>query len=161
MTQLHDPAAYAAQLNDKVARLRELLAPFAAPEPEVFDSPIEHYRLRAEFRLWREAGERHYAMFAAGDKFTPILIEQFPIASAAINAHLQDKARGSGEISYLASPVTGGGVTVGRFPQLFLLAMAQGKKQPADWAAFAWNILASQGQRIIKDGKDGYQVMPK
>ena len=86
MTQLHDPAAYAAQLNDKVARLRELLAPFAAPEPEVFDSPIEHYRLRAEFRLWREAGERHYAMFAAGDKFTPILIEQFPIASAAINA---------------------------------------------------------------------------
>lgn len=73
--------------------------------------------------------------------------------SAAINTHLQDKARGSGEISYLASPVTGGGVTVGRFPQLFLLAMAQGKKQPADWAAFAWNILAGQGQRIIKDGK--------
>jgi SAM-dependent methyltransferase len=73
--------------------------------------------------------------------------------STAINAHLQDKARGSGEISYLASAVTGGGVTVGRFPQLFLLALAQGKKQPADWAAFCLNVLAGQGQRIIKDGK--------
>ena len=74
-------------------------------------------------------------------------------ASAAINAHLQDKARGSGEINYLASPVTGGGVTVGRCHQLFLLALAQGKKQPADWAAFCWTVLAGQGQRIIKDGK--------
>jgi SAM-dependent methyltransferase len=73
--------------------------------------------------------------------------------SAAINAYLQDKARGSGEISYLASPTTGGGVTVGRFPQLFLLALSQGKKQPADWASFAWNVLAGQGQRILKDGK--------
>ncbi|KAB0734959.1 tRNA (uridine(54)-C5)-methyltransferase TrmA, partial [Pseudomonas aeruginosa] len=48
-----DPAAYAAQLEDKKARLAGLLAPFAAPAPEVFESPREHYRLRAEFRLWR------------------------------------------------------------------------------------------------------------
>ena len=33
MTQLHDDAAYAAQLHGKVTRLRELLAPFAAREP--------------------------------------------------------------------------------------------------------------------------------
>ena len=71
--------------SDELQALFDSLAA-AAPEPEVFDSPIEHYRLRAEFRLWREAGERHYAMFEAGDKHTPILIEQFPIASAAINA---------------------------------------------------------------------------
>jgi tRNA (uracil-5-)-methyltransferase len=51
----------------------------------VFDSPREHFRLRAEFRLWREAGQRHYAMFAQGDKRTPILIEDFPIASQRIN----------------------------------------------------------------------------
>lgn len=85
MSQNRDQAAYAAQLNDKVARLRELLAPFAAPEPQVFASPGEHYRLRAEFRLWREAEERHYAMFAAGDKHRPILIDDFPIASVRIN----------------------------------------------------------------------------
>lgn len=85
MTLVRNAATYAAQLDAKVARLRELLAPFAAPEPAVFDSPAEHYRLRAEFRLWREQEERHYAMFEAGDKHTPILIDEFPIASLRIN----------------------------------------------------------------------------
>ncbi len=80
-----DPSTYAAQLAEKTQRLRELLAPFAAPEPEVFDSPREHYRLRTEFRLWREGEDRHYAMFEAGDKHTPIFFEQFPIASRRIN----------------------------------------------------------------------------
>lgn len=69
-----------------------------------------------------------------------------------LNAFLCDKARGSADIAYLASPLTGGGVTVGRFQQLFLLARSQGKKQP-EWAAFAWNILAAQGQRLLKEGK--------
>jgi len=86
MSSTFDPASYTAQLDEKAARLRELLAPFEAPEPQVFDSPREHYRLRAEFRLWRDDGKRHYAMFAPGDKHTPILINDFPIASQQINA---------------------------------------------------------------------------
>lgn len=85
MSAAFDPSSYATQLDAKVARLRELLAPFGAPEPAVFDSPREHYRLRAEFRLWREGEGRHYAMFEQGDKHTPILIEEFPIASQRIN----------------------------------------------------------------------------
>ncbi|MDD1962770.1 tRNA (uridine(54)-C5)-methyltransferase TrmA [Pseudomonas sp. 39004] len=85
MSAAFDPSSYATQLDAKVARLRELLAPFGAPEPAVFDSPREHYRLRAEFRLWREDGQRHYAMFAPGEKHKAILIEDFPIASERIN----------------------------------------------------------------------------
>lgn len=81
-----NPANYPVQLGEKAERLRDLLAPFDAPSAQVFDSPREHYRLRAEFRLWREGDQRHYAMFAPGEKHTPILIEQFPIASEAINA---------------------------------------------------------------------------
>ena len=81
----HDPTQYADQLAEKKARLQTLLAPFDAPEPEVFDSPGEHYRLRAEFRLWREGEERHYAMFEAGDKSRVNLIDDFPIASQRIN----------------------------------------------------------------------------
>lgn len=73
--------------------------------------------------------------------------------SDKLNAHLIGKARGSSEISYLASPVTGGGVTVGRFEQLFLLALAQGKKQPAEWVQVVWQLLAAQDQRLVKDGK--------
>jgi SAM-dependent methyltransferase len=73
--------------------------------------------------------------------------------SERLNNHLKTKARGSADVAYLASPVSGGGVTVARFQQLFLLAIDQGRKQPAEWADFAWQILASQGQRILKDGK--------
>lgn len=86
MSAAFDPSAYDAQLQAKVTRLRELLAPFGAPQPAVFDSPREHYRLRAEFRLWREDGQRHYAMFAPGEKHKAILIDDFPIASERINA---------------------------------------------------------------------------
>ena len=46
-----DSQAYAEQLEAKVTRLRDLLAPFDAPEPTVFDSPLQNFRLRAEFRL--------------------------------------------------------------------------------------------------------------
>ena len=70
-----------------------------------------------------------------------------------LNTHLMMKARSSNELNYLASPVTGGGVTVPRFQQLFLLAKQQGHKQPQDWARFVWNILAAQSQRLLKDGK--------
>ncbi len=70
-----------------------------------------------------------------------------------LNAHLLQKARGSSDLGFLASPVTGGGVSLGRISQLFLLAVSQGKKQPSDWAQMVWQILASQGQKIIKEGK--------
>lgn len=70
-----------------------------------------------------------------------------------INRYLMNKARGCNDISFLASPLTGGGVAIGRFQQLFLSALASGKQRPAEWGADAWQILAAQGQSIIKDGK--------
>lgn len=70
-----------------------------------------------------------------------------------LNAHLINRARGSADISYLASPMTGGGVPVGQFQQLFLLALSQGNKLPKDWAQYVWKTLEAQGQKIIKDGK--------
>lgn len=69
-----------------------------------------------------------------------------------LNLFLMDKARGSGDNTYLASPVCGGGISVGRFQQLFTLALKQGKKSPVELAAFVQNILARQGQKIIIDG---------
>lgn len=66
------------------------------------------------------------------------------------NLAVMEKARHSADLQFLASPVTGGGLAVDRFQQLFLLALAQGDKDPA---AFVWRILDAQGQRIVKDGK--------
>lgn len=70
-----------------------------------------------------------------------------------INQFLIKKARGSSDIGFIASPVTGGGVALSRFNQLFLQALLSGRKQPAEWAQYAWNILQSQGQKIVKEGK--------
>ena len=82
-------------------------------------------------------------------------VQQAPkkTATKALNAHLMEKARGSSDVSFLASPVTGGGILVNRFQQLFLAAQQQGKKTPQNWAQSAWEILSSQGQRLIKEGK--------
>ena len=68
------------------------------------------------------------------------------------NAHILDRARSSGDLAYLASPVTGGGFSVNRFYQLYLLAINQGKKKPEEWAQFVWQILLVQGQKLVHEG---------
>ena len=72
--------------------------------------------------------------------------------SRALNIHLITKARSSNDITTLTSPVTGGGITVSRFDQLFLLAFTQGRKQPGEWAQSVWQILQAQGQKLVKEG---------
>jgi SAM-dependent methyltransferase len=71
----------------------------------------------------------------------------------AFNHAVLQRAQDSADLQYLASPVTGGGLVVGRFQQLFLLALSHGKKQPDDWADFVWTVLSTQGQQIFKEGK--------
>jgi len=70
-----------------------------------------------------------------------------------LNSYLANKARGAGDIAFLASPVTGGGVSVGRIDQLFIVAVKQGKARPEELAQFVWGILQAQGQRLVKEGK--------
>lgn len=70
----------------------------------------------------------------------------------SLNSHLMQKARSSGEIAFLASAVTGGGVPVDRFSQMFLLGRQQGCKTNKELGEFAWDSLSAMGQSIIKDG---------
>ncbi len=49
--------------------------------------------------------------------------------------------------------MTGAGLSVSRIDQLFLLARTEGRAEPADAAAWVWDLLASQGQGMIRDGK--------
>jgi len=70
-----------------------------------------------------------------------------------LNAHLLDAARSNGDIAHLACPITGGGMGLSRFRQLFLLASRQGRRATSDWARFVWELLESQGERIVKDGQ--------
>lgn len=82
---LPTPHLYQQQLAEKEQRLAALLAPYQTPTIEVFDSPAEYYRMRAEFRLWRDNQGLHYAMFETGEKYKPILLDSFSVASKQIN----------------------------------------------------------------------------
>gem|GEM_PF-1516239 len=73
--------------------------------------------------------------------------------SDQINKAIVMKSRASGQIAYLASPVTGGGIFIQRFQQLFVFAFITGYKSPQEMARFVWGILASQAQKLLRDGK--------
>jgi SAM-dependent methyltransferase len=67
----------------------------------------------------------------------------------AFNTALFERAQADGVIGFVASPVTGGGVALSRLQQLFLLAR---QRKIADAPQFVWNLLAGQGQRLMRDG---------
>lgn len=77
------PEKYEGLLNDKVIAFEQLMSGFETPEIEVFESPREHYRMRAEFKVWRDADDIHYAMWGE-DKTLPVLLETCQIADKAI-----------------------------------------------------------------------------
>lgn len=70
-----------------------------------------------------------------------------------LNTRLCALARHAQDVNALASPVTGGGVNVGRIDQLFLLARSLGQEGVDAWATFAGQVFGSQGQRMVRDGK--------
>lgn len=74
------------------------------------------------------------------------------VRTRRLNQYYCNQARGSQDISCLASPVTGGAIVVSRFRQMFLLAIEQGKSTPEEWAQYAWSVAAAQGGKITKDG---------
>jgi len=76
--------SYDDQLSEKATRLKTLLASFTTPEPEVFRSPVDHYRMRAEFRIWHDADEMYHIMFDQQTK-QRLRVYQFPAASKLIN----------------------------------------------------------------------------
>lgn len=75
---------YEAQLAEKVARLQSMMAPFSGLVPEVFRSPVSHYRMRAEFRLWHDGDDLYHIMFDQQTK-SRIRVDTFPAASQLIN----------------------------------------------------------------------------
>jgi len=71
----------------------------------------------------------------------------------ALNEALRERAKTGGDIRFLASPVIGAGVAVGRFQQLFLAARRKGLETPADWARDVHATLVSNGQAVVLNGK--------
>ncbi|WP_324132742.1 class I SAM-dependent methyltransferase [Bosea sp. (in: a-proteobacteria)] len=68
----------------------------------------------------------------------------------AFNTAVIKRADHSADLQFLASPVTGGGVSVDRIQQLFLSGMVLKGVDPVE---HAWARLSAQGQSLLKDGQ--------
>ena len=80
--------------------------------------------------------------------------ERYAPPAQRLNMHFWLRARVADDIHFNLSPVTGTGLLVNRFEQLFLLGVSEGVAANAqDLARFAWHFLASQNQRLRRDGK--------
>ncbi len=78
------PDQYDIQLADKVERLNQLLPESAVAVPQtVFSSESQHYRARAEFRVWHEGDDTDYVMFNQETK-EKVAIKQCPMAIESI-----------------------------------------------------------------------------
>ena len=76
------PERYQAQLDEKIARLQNLIPSLS--NLTVFPSNPTHYRARTEFRIWHEGERSDYIMFNQETK-EKVKIKQCPMASKAID----------------------------------------------------------------------------
>ncbi len=153
-------SAYQQQLHDKIRYLTELFQGFEFPEIQVFESPEQHYRMRAEFRVWHEGDEIFYAMFERGQKASGaslVRCDQFDAADTAINALMPRLIAAVNEqpilknrwyaVEFLAT-----------LSGEMLVTMIYHKKLDAEWEAAArvlqeqlgvWIIGRSRGQKLV------------
>lgn len=75
------PDQYQSQLTDKVSRLQTLLP--STPHLQVYESPVSHYRARAEFRIWHDGDESDYIMFNTETR-EKVKIKSCPMAIESI-----------------------------------------------------------------------------
>lgn len=85
-----DPAHYEQYLNEKIATILNLLENFGIdhPEPMVFPSAPEYYRMRAEFSVFQNEDHNSFSFVMFEPHTKPrkrIVIDEFPIATKAIN----------------------------------------------------------------------------
>ena len=81
-----DPLAYQQQLDNKVHQFKTLMANagIEIPDLTIHSSAPFGFRMRAEFRIWHEQGQAHFAMNRLGEK-RPYIIDNFPIGAPLIN----------------------------------------------------------------------------
>ena len=77
------PEQYEKQLETKAQWVRDEFVDFKTPELELFRSRPDHYRMRAEFRVWHEEAHSYYRMFDPDTK-APFEVKSFPAGSETI-----------------------------------------------------------------------------
>lgn len=84
-SRTYSQADYQIQLTEKIAAFKQNFSDFSFPEPEIFESDIKHFRMRAEFRIWHKGPYSTYCMFSDDQLKRPYDIVDFPIGSELMN----------------------------------------------------------------------------
>ena len=78
------PKLYETEFQAKLDLSYREFSPFYKGEIAAFRSPVSHFRVRAEFRIWHDGDGIHYVMFETGEKGKPLFIEDFSIGDERI-----------------------------------------------------------------------------
>lgn len=81
-------------------------------------------------------------------------IKESAEAARNLNRYILAQSSDINGINFMASPVIGSAIMIGRFEQMLLLAESQGAKTPTDWAKQAWAWLKQGNEKLVKDGKE-------
>lgn len=85
MTQLSTSLEqYRFHLQEKIQYFQSVLNNFAHPPLDIFTSPHQHYRMRAEFQIWHHQDEIEHCMFDPTTK-ARIVVQDFPVGSVLMN----------------------------------------------------------------------------
>lgn len=79
------PNDYLQLLNEKVKLTEQQFKGLYSGALTTFPSPPDHFRMRAEFRIWHDGERSYYAMYEQGQYKRPYAIHDFSIGSEAIN----------------------------------------------------------------------------
>ena len=151
------PENYNQQLGDKVARVRTLLSLDAAVPLTVAASPAEHYRMRAEFRVWHKAEVWHYAMFDVQTK-RPVFIDRCPMVDQRIADLMQP----------LKEQLQANAALSNRLYAIDFMASTQGEvlvtliyKTPltAEWDDLACNLILPAGVMLMGRSRGKKRVL--
>lgn len=152
-----DPTQYETQLREKIARYEADFADCALPAPTIHRSAPSHYRLRAEFRIWRHRDESgreliDYAMFDPENPKQPVLMRDYPVACAAI-CELMPRLRDAVLTSDLLRHRYYAVEFLATLSGDMLVTMIYHKKLDNDWESTARALAAELGIRIIGRSK--------
>lgn len=89
-SRLYTAAEYNAQLAEKITLFKQDFSEFDFPEPEIFESEIKHFRMRAEFRIWHKGPSSTYCMFTDDEFKRAYDLTEFPIGSTLMNRLMTD-----------------------------------------------------------------------
>ena len=157
------PDDYESLLEEKVARMRGLIADALpatrAMEPDVFRSPKEHFRMRANFNVWRDVPRSddpdgmYYAMFdkqkeGKDGRGVPCEVKHYPHGTVKLNALMPqwlDALR--------AHPVLAVSLFEARFLTTLtddaVIVVCYKKPLTAEWQTAADAVAAQLGVKIV------------